>query len=395
MRDKIKNNNKIKIISLLSSIFLWMYVMAVVDPEETKLMEGIPVRITNESELKDENLVIYPEQEITANVYITGNLSNIQKIKKEDIKVDGYIKNPIEGNSELYLSAPSSPRITYEFKNNVLIVPLEKVVDEKRVLTIETKGESSKNIDTINIENKKDSIDIRGPRTLVSQVQKVVGVLNVSSKEQNFSQIVDLKAVDSKGNEIEGIDLEQNSVEVTVTMLKEKEVPIKLNVENDTEDNTNFNFELSKDKVMIKGKAEYVDSITTIETEKINLSELKVSKNREINLIIPEGIKSDINKVVVNIEEPITMKEFVYDQSNIEIRNNTSNLELEKIIFPDIIEVVVEYDDLTTNINKSDLILYIDLQNVNEETKSIPINYQSAYTFKNISINPEELKINR
>ena len=46
MINKLKNNSKIKIISLLSAMVLWMYVMAIVDPEETKLFENIPVTIT-------------------------------------------------------------------------------------------------------------------------------------------------------------------------------------------------------------------------------------------------------------------------------------------------------------------------------------------------------------
>ena len=51
MINKLKYNSKIKIISLLSAMVLWMYVMAIVDPEETKLFENIPVTITNKNEL--------------------------------------------------------------------------------------------------------------------------------------------------------------------------------------------------------------------------------------------------------------------------------------------------------------------------------------------------------
>ena len=52
MINKLKDNTKIKIISLLSAVVLWIYVMAVVDPEETKLFENIPVTITNLNELE-------------------------------------------------------------------------------------------------------------------------------------------------------------------------------------------------------------------------------------------------------------------------------------------------------------------------------------------------------
>ena len=83
MINKLKNNSKIKIISLLSAMVLWMYVMAIVDPEETKLFENIPVTITNKNELNERDLVIYPEQDLTTNIYVTGKLSNLKKVTKD------------------------------------------------------------------------------------------------------------------------------------------------------------------------------------------------------------------------------------------------------------------------------------------------------------------------
>ena len=56
MITELKDNFKIKIISLLSAMVLWTYVMAIVDPEETKLFENIPVTITNINELNEKNL---------------------------------------------------------------------------------------------------------------------------------------------------------------------------------------------------------------------------------------------------------------------------------------------------------------------------------------------------
>ena len=105
MINKFKENSKIKIISLLSAIVLWTYVMAIVDPEETKLFENVPVTITNKNELNEKDLVIYPEKNLTTNIYITGKLSNLKKVTKDDITVYGQINNPIEGNNEILLKA--------------------------------------------------------------------------------------------------------------------------------------------------------------------------------------------------------------------------------------------------------------------------------------------------
>ena len=119
--NKFKRNYKIKIISLLSSIVLWLYVMATVDPEETKLFENVPVTITNISELNDKNLVIYPKKELTTSVYVTGKLSNIKKISKSDINVYGQINSPIEGNNEVYLKVSTPQRVNYDFKNQAFM----------------------------------------------------------------------------------------------------------------------------------------------------------------------------------------------------------------------------------------------------------------------------------
>ena len=132
MREKLSNNTKLKLISLLSAVVLWMYVMAVVDPEETKLFENIPVNITNLSDLSDKDLVIYPDTEVTASIYVTGKLSTIQKMNKEDISIYGQINNPIEGKNEIYLKVTPAQRVTYEFKNSIAIVNLEKIITENK-----------------------------------------------------------------------------------------------------------------------------------------------------------------------------------------------------------------------------------------------------------------------
>lgn len=83
MMNKLKHNTKIKLISLLSAITLWLYVMAIVDPTDTKLFENIPIVISNMNELKEKDFVIYPDGELTIDVSISGKLSKIQKVKKK------------------------------------------------------------------------------------------------------------------------------------------------------------------------------------------------------------------------------------------------------------------------------------------------------------------------
>ena len=58
MINQLKNNTKIKVISLLSAILLWLYVMIFVDPSENKLHENVPVTISNMRDLNDKDLCL-------------------------------------------------------------------------------------------------------------------------------------------------------------------------------------------------------------------------------------------------------------------------------------------------------------------------------------------------
>ncbi|MDU7905431.1 MAG: hypothetical protein E7J33_07725, partial [Peptostreptococcaceae bacterium] len=70
MINKLKNNTKIKLISLLSALVLWLYVMTVEDPVETRTFSDIPITITNISMLEDRGLTIYPKEELLADIAI-------------------------------------------------------------------------------------------------------------------------------------------------------------------------------------------------------------------------------------------------------------------------------------------------------------------------------------
>lgn len=390
MREKLNNNAKIKLIALLSSVVLWMYVMAVVDPEETKLFEDVPVSITNLDDLADKDLVVYPETEITASIYVTGKLSTIQKINKDDINIYGQINQPIEGKNEIYLRATPSQRVTYEFKNSVAIINLEKVIEETKSVEVKIEGNAKANVDTVELENIKDGIKVSGPRSLVQEVNKISADLNVGNQVDDFYTTLDLKPVDENGNVVIGVELEITSVNAKVVLLKEKTVPVKIKFTDENLENVNINdYKLSQDTVLIKGKKEEVDKVEFINTQAIKLSDITQDAVKDVNLEIPEGITCETKYITIksNINSKVN-SEFTYTSDEVEIRNNENNLDTSSIKIPDIITVALEYNNDIGKIEKKDISLYIDLSEVSETSETYTINYESEYDIKSITINP-------
>ena len=392
MINKLKNNSKIKIISLLSAMVLWMYVMAIVDPEETKLFENIPVTITNKNELNERDLVIYPEQDLTTNIYVTGKLSNLKKVTKDDINVYGQINNPLEGNNEIYLKVSTSQRVNYDFKNPVMIVTLEKIISEDKSIKVDITGSGKNNVDNIMLQDNIDKVSVSGPRSLVNKVKRVVGTVKVNGELNDFSQSIKLEPVDANGKVVEGIELEKDSVNVNITLLTQKTVPITLKLSDNSESGVNYT--MSQNTVTIKGKKNIVDSINDIETQPVKLSEILPGTSKDIYLQVPSGITIETKYITIkkNSEEN-AVAEYTYTAENIEIRNNTENIDKSKIKFPNSINVSIEYLQSIGSINKDDIKLYIDLNEVSLEDNTCKIKYESIYEIEKINIDPDTVTI--
>lgn len=392
MINKLKYNSKIKIISLLSAMVLWMYVMAIVDPEETKLFENIPVTITNKNELNERDLVIYPEQDLTTNIYVTGKLSNLKKVTKDDINVYGQINNPLEGNNEIYLKVSTSQRVNYDFKNPVMIVTLEKIISEDKSIKVDITGSGKNNVDNIMLQDNIDKVSISGPRSLVNKVKRVVGTVKVSGESNNFSQSIKLEPVDANGKVVEGVELEKDSVNVNIILLAQKTVPIILKLSDNSESGVNYT--MSQNTVTIKGKKDIVDSINNIETQPVKLSEISPGTSKDIYLQVPSGITIETKYITINKNsEENTLEEYTYTAKDIEIRNNTENIDKSKIKIPNSINVSIEYLQSEGSINKDDIKLYIDLNEVSLEDNTCKIKYESIYEIEKINIDPDTVTI--
>lgn len=296
---RLKNNTKVKLIALFSAIALWMYVIAIVDPEDTKLIEDIPVTVSNLDELNEKDLVIYPNESLLSSMNISGKLSNVKNIDKDDIKVYGEIDNPIEGKNEVYLRANMSERVSHEFTQNTIIVNLEKKISKNLKININVSDEDKENIDSITPDN--DYVTISGPRTQMNKVKNVVGKVDSlkDNTQKELTKKVRLIALDENGKEVKGVEIENPYVYLKIKMLDSKEVPIKVvfNTEEDL-----ITYKLSEESVTITGRVGTLKNIQYVETETINIEDLKNKKTIEVNLVMPNDVKCEKNKIRVSLD---------------------------------------------------------------------------------------------
>lgn len=396
MKNRLKNNTKIKLISLLSALVLWLYVMTVEDPVETRTFSDIPVTITNMSVLEERGLTIYPKEELLADISIRANLSSLRPINRDNIYIYGRLDDPKEGKNVVYLQANLPERVNkYDIKPNVITLDLEKVVNEKRSISVDVEGEPKINID--NIETNKKTVDVSGPRTLVNKVTSIKATLDASDKYKDFSTKLKLVPVDANGDTVKGVKLDDNFVVATVKFLQEKVVPVKLVFDDSVSNQSNLeNYSINPKDITIEGKKEALDNINGINTKPITANDLKSNNSIDVALDIPKDvkIKNNISSIKLNINKNIT-SEFLISKSDIEIVSKESEtgkeVDLSKI--PENIKITVSYSDEIKDLSQKDIQLYIDMADTSQGEGKYPIKYKSKYDFKDVQIEPKIVEI--
>lgn len=362
MIERLHKNTKIKIISLLSAIVLWMYVMAVVDPEDTKLYENIPITITNLNEIKDLGLVVDPDDNLVTSVYIKGKLSDLQKISANNIDVYGTVSNPIEGQNQLYLRASVNDKVTTEFKSDTIVINLEKSIEEEKNITVNITGVYKDNVDKVDLDKTK--VVVSGPRSSVDSVKYVQATFDANKESVDTkSTELELKALDSEMNEVDHVTLEFNKVTAKVSYFQQKQVKINpIFSSNESNLVQDQDFTIIPSEINIKGKSDVINNIDSINTKIINVDELGTN-NKIVDLDIPDGINADKDSVTIKLINKNKTKNstFIYSGDDISLLNNEEDVSINDFEIPDDIIVKIQYDNNSGRISKNDLKLYLDL----------------------------------
>lgn len=390
MIGKLKENTKIKLISLFSAVILWMYVMAVVDPEDTILYENIPITITNVTEINNLNLVIDPDENLVASVYVTGNLSNLKTVNADNIDVYGTITNPIEGKNQLYLRATSKDRVSIDFKSSIMVVNLEKMVKEEREINVNITGKYKDDVQDVELKYK--NIIVSGPRSKVQEVAYVQADLVVDQKYSKPHTVsMNLTALDEDKRKVSDITLEYPKIDGEVSFLESKEVSINPIFTSDSSKmKQGENFEISPSTVTIKGSKEDLAAINSINTKAINIDNL-TSEFSRVELEIPVDVIAEKKHTTIRLLNISSLSDtFTFSTSEINLLNNTGNANLSDFEMPSEVKVSVSYNRESQRLSKSDLRLFIDVDGEVTPNKSYKLETNEV-DVENVKITPSSV----
>lgn len=374
-KDKRKEG-LIKIGCVLVSFFLWIMVSSSNDPVKTTVVKNVKVKVVEGDALEKASLVMLSNKEFHVDVTIKGASTDVYSVKASDFNLQVDLnKNSLKsGNNRLPIAIKKKPEnVAIQKQDNLYIdLNLDSIITKKFSVVLNIEGTGNKEGKILNKPYFNVSeVTVKGPSTIVNTINKVEAVGKYKDITEGSKNILNIIALDKDNNEVKGIDMEPKQGNVTLTYSKIKSVPVKINTLNNSQNNIRIdNIYTNVSEVSISGDEDILNSIYSINTESIDLSNIKKDTTVQAKLNIPNGVYlvNNNGKIPVDIDvTAMTEKEIKVPVTAI----NTSE-EFEYQYEPK--EVTIKLYGEESKIASIDtLVANVDFKNANENTKEVDI----------------------
>lgn len=398
MKTLLNQNFKMKIFAVIFAFFMWIYVMAEVDPIIIRDIDSVPINITNMQEL--ELLELTPEYGTDLNVRVSlrGRRSILNAQITRGIKAEGLINNPKEGENILVVDLKDvDSNVEYTLYPSDKQINLEKKMVIRKSVSVVQTGTLPEGYEIKEIKSNPASMYIEGPKTLVDSITTLMTTLDVSNYDKDFSKKLQVIPVDRDNQEVKGVSINQDTVFVHAIVVKTKTVPIVLDIPNSENDELKLSgYTIDPPEVVIKGKANIIDSIKEIKTEKVELSQLVENPNLKVKLVMPTGVETQTPEITLKSSmEKVISKEFNISKERIQISGNGQLPDISDN--PDISDFIAvkitTTDKIMDTISENDIRVYIKMQEYQNNPARVPIHVEVDEEVESIETTPLYLNL--
>lgn len=333
IKKALTANIGFKILALVFSIALWMIVVNVDDPEQTKTFTAT-VQVINENVLTDQGKYYTLTDGNTVSFRVTAQRSVLERLSSSDFTATAdmnYLEDderiPVDITVNRYAS---SVRISAQ--RLYLKVEVGDEMDARFSIRGETTGDPADGFAVDEVSVVPNVISVRGPAECVSKIESVRAYCDVTGRNMDTSETVVPVFYDADGKEVDTTRLQVSvdTVDVYVEIVSVKEVPIVVETSGSLADGLELTgITTDPATVMIKGESSELNRVTniTIPASVISLSDITqdLTTTVDITSYLPDGVTLlDSQDAQVSVKVGVageTTQEFDVPVDNISVRN--------------------------------------------------------------------------
>lgn len=396
-----EKNLMVKLVCVLISFGLWIYVSNVENPIKQYTITNIPVQIVNSDILKENNLALAPNQTFTVSLTVQGTSTNVYSVNKSQFTVVADLSNYTlkAGDNSIPVEIVNSPSNVNIKSNGILKIniQLENIIEKTISVQSELNVITDNNTYVKNISFSTSNITITGPEDSVNDVSKLVVRGNVTANGTTTTASFPVVAVDSNGDVVSDVTLSTNDVEATITSEKGKSVPIKVQTTGELKKGLSLDsITANPNTVKILGNETDLDSIGEVLSEPIDLSSITSDETIITSVIVPSNITllPHENEVEVDVEVSGASSE---NNSASEVNDNTETTKTFELpisivgslsgytadLSSNIVTVILKgTGEELNNLEASDLSCQVDISKLTEDggkvTPTVTINNENG-----------------
>ena len=385
MKKKLTNNWLLKIASVVFAFCLWLIVMNVENPTMPQTFSNITVKFENAEILTEQGLMydVLDGTDTIRNITVYGPRNTVEQLKEEDIVAVADFNNltnvntiPIEFSTSRFNS-----EIT-DIRGSISTVKLnvEKEKTIRLVLRVNAVGEPADGYLLGSMTPDQNQITVTGAESVINTIDKAIAEVDVNEATAGIATYADVKLYDKEGKLIESDAITQKvtSVRVGVEILATKSVPIYYTVMGTPANGYLATGEIDSEPalVTIAGTSSVLKNVARIEipAEELNITGQSANMLTTVNVkeYLPNNVilaDDDFNgnaSVTVFIERTVT-KIFRVHQSQLKVIGIPEGYEATLEGLDTEVEIAfVGLVSAINQINESDIVGYVDLQDVME-----------------------------
>lgn len=371
MKNKLTKNLGWKIVSLLTSIILWLLVTAISNPSVSQVYYNVPVELRNTGLITDAGQVyeVLDNTTVIPRVTIKAPHSVISEIDEDDIiayadveELSDYGKTiPIKLSTKNYFDQVNS------IKGSIETVKLSIEDKKTKTLSLNTviQGKVGEGYVVSDVKTDQNLVRITGAESKINNVVSAYAEVDVTGFTTDIGTSAEIRLYDAEGRQVSNDKITQNikNVGVQVTILETKEIPVKFSVETNAAPgySSTGQIEANKPTVLVGGKPAVLKNIDEIEIPEdvIDISEQRSTFTTQVNIrnYLPDGVSvvegtDCIFDVTVYIEAQIS-KRVALETDDIAIRNIpdgfSATIGIEEGTILEVIGLPADVNNLTKN----------------------------------------------
>ena len=383
MKKSLTNNIGLKLLAFIFAFMLWLLVVNIDNPVDTKTFDDIPVSIEyTEVVTQDQRSYQVLDGTDTVSVTVSATRSVLEKISAENIVATADMR-------ELYLESQIPIEITipgYEFETATasprnVQVKIEQNKSDTFPITVTTTGTVRDGYVLGNVQADPERVTVNGPESVIDQISKVVAEVNVSGLSSDSSIDAVLTYYDEDNNEISADQLANNlgttGVKVNVTLYHTARIPVTVDTSEVTAADGYSISEVTwtPEEIQLAGEEEVLDALEEIRipADAIDITSIsqRTEKTVDITPYLPEGtrlVDENGNNILVTARVAREgTKSFDIPVGSITVNNLDDALTVSGYGSGDDLEVHIGGPQEQLNsLELSDLAVSIDLKNCTE-----------------------------